>query len=496
VYFICPVIQFFVLATIALHLMAGLFPEEIAWSVWPYTALPGPLAWLAGFAVASLVLVPVNDAVGQWGQRLVGALSRKVRLLPVADNKRLWFAAIALGMAIPFWIFRIRHLRWGDAHFIVNALSYTGSDRPVWTVYNWQAPLSIFFHAQLWFLFNPVPGVSVQTLYAVTSVLSGIGFVYVLFLLADALGRDWAEKATIFGLVITTGSMQLFFGYVENYTIISSGLLLTLYLGVRCLQGEVSLVWPSLVLAVTNAFHPSTIVLWPAIGYLGWRDAGRRLSAWDKALTWVRLVLPPVLVFAGLATLMMVGGHGPGALLQDDRPGGADGIPFVPLFSVTTEWQHYTIFSLAHMLDWANEHLLISPFGVPLLLLVLINGIVSRRRSVGPFQDNNRPQTGSQSAQDDPGITVFLTIASLAYLLLTFVWNPDYGGRRDWDLFAPSAFVYTLLAAYLLARQLGDRRISHVGRCSLARVVRLLIATSALYAIAWIYYNTIPWPYN
>jgi hypothetical protein len=207
---------------------------------------------------------------------------------------------------------------------------------------------------------------------------------------------------------------------------------------------------------------------------------------------WAKLVLPPIVVFAGLAALMMAGGHGPGAMLVDDRPGGADGIPFVPLFQVTTEWQQYTMFSLAHVLDWVNEHLLISPFGLPLLLLMLVNAVINWRKS----QRRGESGPGAQSAQAGSGITSFLTIASLVYLLLTFVWNPDYGGRRDWDLFAPSAFVYTLLAAHMLVRQFGDRQDSAESRCTLARVARLLIAVSALHTVAWIYYNTIPWPYN
>lgn len=498
--FTCLAIQFVTLAAIALHLSARLFPEEMAWSVWPYTVLPVSLAWLAGLAVASLVFPPVNDAVGRRFQRLGVTLSQKLHLRPTAENKRFWFAAVAIGMAIPFWLFRIRHLLWGDAYFIVKALSYTGPDRPVWTIYNWQSPLSIFLHAQLWLLLNPVLSLGVDTLYAVTSVLSGVGFVYVLFLLADSLGRDWAEKATIFGLMITVGSMQLFFGYVENYTIISLGLMLALYLGIGCLRGELSLIWPSLALAVTNAFHPSTIVLWPAMGYVGWRAAGTRASAKGKASEWLKLVLPPVLVFAGLAALMTAGGHGPAALLTDDRPGGADGIPFVPLSRVTTEWQNYTMFSLDHLLDWANEHFLISPFGLPLLLLALLDGSISRLRSVSPSQFNGRPDSLIHSKRNDSGATFFLIVASLAYLFLTFVWNPDYGGRQDWDLFAPSAFVYTLLAAYLLtrqlARQLGLHPPSPESSCTLARVARLLIAASALHTIAWIYYNTIPWPYG
>lgn len=494
--FTCLIIQLMVLASIALHLMAGLLPEDKAWSVWPYTALPALPAWLGGLLVACLALAPVNDALGRGFQRLVSLLSSKAGMGPAAGKKRLWFAVLALGMAIPFWIFRIRHVRWGDAHFIVKALSYVGPDRPVWTVYNWQSPLSIFVHAQLWFLLNPILGVGVDTLYAISSVLAGVGFVFTLFLVADALGRDWAEKGTIFGLLVTTGSMQLFFGYVENYTIISFGLLLSLYLGIRSLRGELSLVWPSLALALTNAFHPSTIVLWPAMGFVVWRIAGRRPGAGEKACEWARLVLPPILVLAGLMLLMTAGGHGPAALLLDDRPGGADGILFVPLFQVTTEWQHYTMFSPAHLLDWANEHFLISPFGLPLLLLALVNGLIRRGNPKRPAQQHRGSGSALRSKPDASDVLTFLTIASFTYLLLTFVWNPDYGGRRDWDLFAPSAFVYTLLAAFLLTRQLGGRSDSQESGCPLARVARLLIAASALYTMAWIYYNTIPWPYG
>jgi hypothetical protein len=464
------------LAAIALHLAAGRFPEEAAWGVWPYTVLPAPLGWLGALAIAALVLTPVSDALGRW----LGCLWAN---LPGRTHRHGWPAALAVAAAIPFWLFRIRHLRWGDADFIVKALSYTGPDRPIWTVYNWQAPLTVFIHAQLWFLFNPTPGVGVDTLYAVTSVLSGVGFVYILFLLADLLGRDRLEKAVIFGLVATTGSMQLFFGYVENYTIISLGLILTLYLGVRCLRGEGSLAWPSLALAVTNAFHPSTIIIWPAVWYVGWisirRAAGGKMG---KIIEAARLVLPPVLVFAALSALMASAGHGPLAMLTDDRPGGADAIWFVPLFETTTKWQHYTMFSLGHFLDWGNEHFLISPFGLPLLLLAFANRVVRHKLPAGTAAESD-----SQPEQGQASIIPFLTIGSLLYLLLTFVWNPDYGGRKDWDLFAPSAFVYTLLAAYLLVRQAKDR-------LELARSARLLIAASALFTAAWIYYNTIPWP--
>jgi hypothetical protein len=139
------------------------------------------------------------------------------------------------------------------------------------------------------------------------------------------------------------------------------------------------------------------------------------------------------------------------------------------------------MFSLAHLLDWANEHLLISPFGIPLLILALWVHM-SKQLSTPGWGDEPNPSAP------------FLVIASLAYLLLSFVWNPDYGGRKDWDLFAPSAFVYTLTGAYLTTRCWRAGGEDATERCRLAWIARLLIAVSALHTAAWIYFNILPWP--
>ena len=64
--------------------------------------------------------------------------------------------------------------------------------------------------------------------------------------------------------------MQLFFGYVENYTIISLGLIISLFLAWQTLQGKLSPLWPVLALSITNAFHPSTVFLWPGLWLLAW----------------------------------------------------------------------------------------------------------------------------------------------------------------------------------------------------------------------------------
>ena len=71
--------------------------------------------------------------------------------------------------------------------------------------------------------------------------------------------------------------------------------------------------------------------------------------------------MPYVLVFAGVVALMSWRQHGLDALMGVDFPGGGDRSWFVPLFKMTTEWQHYTMFSLGHLVDIVNQQLLVAP---------------------------------------------------------------------------------------------------------------------------------------
>ena len=95
----------------------------------------------------------------------------------------------------------------------------------------------------------------------------------------------------------------------------------------------------------------------------------------------------------------------------------------------------------------------------------------------GPFLEIELPT----SLQTRLGVT------SAVYLLLTWLWNPDYGGRKDWDLFAPSAFGYTLLAGYLLVRILVNPQKLRAGGL-------FIIVVSLLHTGAWIFTNTRPLP--
>ena len=468
--YVLAALRLWALFVLGVHLLAyNLSPEtlETFWSVWPYTFLPAWLGWPLAIGVASLV-------VPAWNQNVQRLISRFWQMIPGKNCLQGWFLFLALCAMPIFWLARIRHLQWGDADILVIGLSQA---EPV--IYNWQAPFTVYLHQRLWALVvNPLFGWGVDRVYALVSVLCGGLFVYILLKLAYELGRNTLERTLIAGFVLTSGAIQLFFGYVENYTMISLWLLIFIWLGFRSIQGVASLWSVALVLAMTNALHPSTIVIWPAVLYLAWHHY-RSGEAGNQVL--LSLILPPLIVSNSLITLMELGDHGLVAFLGDDRPGGGDHIWFVPHLAVRTQWERYTMFSLPHFLDWANEHFLISVFGVVTLLIAAgWAGWGSSWRSNWARQ--NREERSLFLAETRHQIW-FLGLASGFYLFLTWVWNADYGIRKDWDLFSPSAFVYSLLAALLLIHILRDKAL-------LAQATLLILAVSSLHTATWIFANT------
>ncbi len=450
-------LQVWAILAIALHIAAYVLPEEMVWGVWPYTVFPAALGVTLALVVGSTV-IPI------WNRKLQQVIVYLWAMLPAKRHRRLWFAALALATMPLFWWLRIRHLNWGDARVLVSGLSQR--DAPV--LYNWQAPLTVFLHQRLWALVvNPLWGWNVQTVYASVSVLCGGVFVYVVLMLAYELGQTTLERVLLTGMVFTGGAMQLFFGYVENYTIISLGIVIFLWLGLRVVRGQAPLWSATLALSLTNAFHPSTIVLWPAALYLAWR----RYRADDTLFAVLQsLALPPLVVGSSVLTLMELGNHGLAAFLGDDRPGGGDHIWLVPLrLQIATEWQRYSMFSGAHLLDWGNEMVLTSVFGGVTVLVV--GWMLWRARGELRLDDTWRDSVW------------FLGHASFWYLLLTWVWNADYGIRKDWDLFSPVSWGVNVLAGVLLVRWLR-RDPDALGQATI-----LILLVGGVHTAAWVLSN-------
>jgi hypothetical protein len=70
-------------------------------------------------------------------------------------------------------------------------------------------------------------------------------------------------------------------------------------------------------------------------------------------------------------------------------------------------------------------------------------------------------------------------------LLLTLVWNADYGGQKDWDLFSPAAVPASLLLGRILSQALPERS-------ALRSAGWALIAAQGFHLLAWLWQNMQP----
>ena len=177
---------------------------------------------------------------------------------------------------------------------------------------------------------------------------------------------------------------------------------------------------------------------------------------------------------------MGASGFGVASFEAPDRPGVRGGHGSRPRTAVSTRWEHYPRLSWPQLRGWLNEQGLIAPVTLGGLVIVGL-ALLNRRRTAG--------KAGQAAASTIPSELVFLLLCTALYWLFAWVWNPDYGGQRDWDLFGLAAIPSTLLFARLLPRAFPDPG-------QLAQAGLMLIAVSAMHTAAWIYQNMVPWEWT
>ncbi|MBX3052576.1 MAG: hypothetical protein KF753_13930 [Caldilineaceae bacterium] len=442
--------------------------EALWWGFWPVRYPPPAVVWLAAGVLVGVMLWMARRATKAAVKTTVEAVGGETVANSSAFPSGLIVLAILLLAA--FCAFPIVHTRWGDAYILANAMAWP--DPALRLTHSWQAPLDVFLHSQLWLSFHQrFEWNDATPVYRLLSPLAGVFYLAVVLQLSRM--KDLAPAWLSFGLLTSLGVVQLFFGYVENYSFAAAGILAYLWIGLAALKGKRPLWLAALVLALLNATHPSTIVLSPSLLYVGWTRWQRgRLSGWRGLM---EVALPVVLVAGSTLLLMETGGHGLAALFSTDRPGGGDGRWLVPLFATTTRWEHYTLFSWPHLRDFLNEQVLVAPVVLPSLLLIGAGTIRSGWRSIF-----SALPAGERRA------ALFLLMAAVCYWLFVWLWNPDYGGQRDWDLFSLSTIPSTLLLVWALPRVVtAPQRILAAGLP--------LILFQALHTAAFVYQNTLPW---
>jgi tetratricopeptide (TPR) repeat protein len=424
------------LVLVLLHMAAVYWETPHLWGVHHLYFFPRWVAWVLTIATLSLFTAPVNSRVLGFLESVCAGLGSLLH----KSKRSLLFAAAGLLSVPVFWFLRTKYLLLGDGYFILDTLSQ-GTTLPT----EW---LDGAIHLGFYRLLTAIdPGIDPSLSYIILSVVCGGVFVFLILALSDLLGKTGFQKVLIFSVLATLGSIELFFGYVESYTVLLVSLTLFVLLSVRHLQNRGSLVYPLVAFIFSVGLHVLAIVLTPSFLYLVFRRRPKGNRGWVDTLTALSMLVSIGMICVVIWKIFFHQGVGFGFKR------------FLPLFpSADAE---FGLFSIAHLVEFANELLLISPAGIVLFILLL-------------------PYTFRSRSFKDPVLN-FLLISSLGGLLLVFVYNCHWGSA-DWDLMSfPGIFIASLGVLFFIRWGRNRPNFKSYGL--------ILVAVSLYHTIPWILLN-------
>ena len=386
-----------------LLLLAGeMFPDSFLWGVHILAFVPAPMR--LGILLLSLLL-----AFPPFSQNYLPGISAKLFPPGAFTPGRLvgiLFVGIAAGVL--FYLWRISIDMYGDARSLLLILA--GKKFTLMDVlrFNDFEPLTRFLHQKI----SVVTGIDQKLVYQIVSAASGGLFVMILlwFILSTENSPLWRLFVFLTGVFCSPN--QLFFGYVEDYTLVYLALITFCILAWKYFDGKKTLPWIILVFLVCLKLHIQMTLCAPALCYLLAHYIARKKPGLKK-LYGTPVVVAAVACSLALMTAAYFFLFHAARLEKGDNPEKVAKI-FLPLFNYLSSPHNYSLFSLNHLSDVVQEILLTTAPGI---LIVLAVSTV-RRKEVRWFSPR----------------LVFFLLAGFYFILFELTVDPLLTPMRDWDM--------------------------------------------------------------
>jgi Flp pilus assembly protein TadD len=256
--------------------------------------------------------------------------------------------------------------------------------------------------------------------FQIISIISGAVSIWFYFAISNLYASDSARKVVMFLAMLFSGTLLLFFGYVENYPFLWVGFLGYFYFGMKYIKGGGGFVFSLLFLLVSIFIHLQAIVLVPSFMFIIFcRGVGRKL--YDRYKIFLLVLLAAVFVGGIVIFIRQIQSN----LYFENI--------FLPLFGGKPSNPGYGIISIRHIVDILNLIILLSPLFLAFLIFNLAR--LKKVFSNGEF--------------------FYLALISVTGFTFVAIIDPKLGMARDWDLFSTVLIAPTVLLIMLIsARQL------------------------------------------
>ena len=448
-----------VIAIAASHIVAAT-SRPAWWGAHFYRFLDPAALWIACALLALAALIAWRWP--PWIERALGSGSAAgTGAGPPGAARASWPFTLAMSAAsfAIFWIFREAHTLLGDGRPLTHNL-------PLGQQFHPDEPLALYLHHAFYMLTRGLfaragrePSEVAHDTVGLSSALAGAVFVPIAWALARemSLARPAAgepagvERGTAilaFVALVSQGYIQLFFGYVENYTLYCLVVAAFSLAAWRALDGRAPLALPGALVIVAAALHLAGGLLVPAFGVLAAQAATRR-DRWKSAARDVVILL--ALFFAMNFALGFLHPHYSWLAMLFQLAG-----------AVTNTTSSYG-FKRPDVSDFINQQVLIGPLGFFLFVPALVAALAAR--TLARWQS-----------------ALLVALAAAFLLACVIAGDSNLGVARNWDLLAPAGFVFTLAGLGLALGIEGSARERQ-------RWLFLLSAASLFHTVPWIANN-------
>ncbi|MBU1201217.1 MAG: hypothetical protein KJ583_01830 [Nanoarchaeota archaeon] len=442
---------------VALTLYSGFYPREWNYGFYhlKYFSLAAKIIFLA---VGIIFLIPkINRRANEFLESTVKNFK---------FNKYMTFILISLVFLFIFWNFKSRII-YGDGFDIMKNFF---KESIIMT-----SPLTFVIFHQFQKIFSFAGFTPYHTI-SLISCLFGAVSVFFLLLISDSLFKESIKKVYFFLLLMTLGTTQLFFGHVEYYTIFATGIIIYIYTIILYFKDKTSIFIPSLILVLTVLLHLSAGFLIPSLiaaALIKKSNNHKELFARIFKISTTFLVI--IILFGAYIYFFEWNASIPNSPTDKyGRFGHGQSVfaRFYPLFEIKyPEEQKFTLFSHEHINELVNEHLLIAPFG----LFILIMSWMTYKKKI-------KTETNLQKRN----FYTFMFVLVAFFLFYTFTSVMGFSGRQDWDQFSPVALTYSIFGNMLL--------INYSDKKNLKYILLIILVLNMLHLIPWIASNHLGLP--
>jgi len=350
-------------------------------------------------------------------------------------------AGFVIIASVGFYVFSINNYFLGDSAMIAAALAKGLGIKSF--EYG-----ELFTHKIFIQLFGTFTEDGARQSYRMLSIISGIvmlsGYIYY----GKKLIKSNLEFWFLMLFIYFSSSTILYFGYGENYSIVSAFLNLFLISGTYYLYKHKKSITPIIFYISAIILHKIAIIFMPVAVYYIFASYLKRKS---RLLKWCLphyIAIMIAIIFLAYIYVITIGP----LLLK---------IVFLHPLKWKFTIDNYNLFSLNHILDYFNLLFFLVPVTIFILIFFLIKGKAEFIKETDIY---------------------FLVIAGAVSLIFSFIFEPRIGMARDWDLIS-----FILIGSQLAGFYLFINLFRHLNIFKPAVIILILLQLSIF--IPWLGLN-------